>query len=199
MKRLVIYPLLVIVMVMIAAQPTTAQVRFGVRGGLTLGKLKFDRDMISSDNRVGWSGGVLLDLNIPVLGLGIEASALYTHRNNRLADHDRVYKRDYLDIPVYARYRLSLPAIQQIVAPLVFTGPDFSILFSDNGPVSYKSKKIYMSWDVGGGVDLFQRLRITLTYGLGMSRAMEYVDSEYHGDQVHGKDNHWTLSAAVLF
>lgn len=199
MKRLVIYPLLVIVMVMIAAQPTTAQVRFGVRGGLTLGKLKFDRDMISSDNRVGWSGGVLLDLNIPVLGLGIEASALYTHRNNRLADHDRVYKRDYLDIPVYARYRLSLPAIQQIVAPLVFTGPDFSILFSDNGPVSYKSKNIYMSWDVGGGVDLFQRLRITLTYGLGMSRAMEYVDSEYHGDQVHGKDNHWTLSAAVLF
>ncbi|MDY6300414.1 MAG: outer membrane beta-barrel protein [Bacteroidales bacterium] len=199
MKRLVIYPLLVIVMVMIAAQPTTAQVRFGVRGGLTLGKLKFDRDMISSDNRVGWSGGVLLDLNIPVLGLGIEASALYTHRNNRLADHDRVYKRDYLDIPVYARYRLSLPAIQQIVAPLVFTGPDFSILFSDNGPVSYKSKNTYMSWDVGGGVDLFQRLRITLTYGLGMSRAMEYVDSEYHGDQVHGKDNHWTLSAAVLF
>ncbi len=199
MKRLVIYPLLVIVMVMIAAQSTTAQVRFGVRGGLTLGKLKFDRDMISSDNRVGWSGGVLLDLNIPVLGLGIEASALYTHRNNRLADHDRVYKRDYLDIPVYARYRLSLPAIQQIVAPLVFTGPDFSILFSDNGPVSYKSKKTYMSWDVGGGVDLFQRLRITLTYGLGMSRAMEYVDSEYYGDQVHGKDNHWTLSAAVLF
>ena len=110
MKRTFLYSLLLAVVMMTAvSQPASAQVRFGIRGGLTLGKLKFDRDVINSDNRVGWSGGVLLDLNMPVLGIGLEASALYTHRNNRLTDNERVFKRDYLDIHVYVRYILSLP------------------------------------------------------------------------------------------
>ena len=200
MKRTFLYSLLLAVVMMTAvSQPASAQVRFGIRGGLTLGKLKFDRDVISSDTRVGWSGGVLLDLNMPVLGIGLEASALYTHRNNRLTDNERVFKRDYIDIPVYVRYRLSLPKVGHVFAPMVFTGPDFSILFSENGPVNYKNKKTYLSWDVGLGADLFNRIRLTGTYGIGISRAMDYIDSEYHGDKIEGKDRFWTLSAAVLF
>ena len=124
---------------------------------------------------------------------------MYTHRNNRLSDRERVYKRDYLDIPVYARYRLSLPKVERVFAPLVFTGPCFSILFSENAPTNYKNKKTYMSWDVGAGVDLFNRLRLTATYGIGLSKAMQYVGSDYDGDKVNGKDRYWTLSAAVMF
>ena len=186
-------------MAVISIQPVAAQVRFGVRGGITLGEMRFDRDIIDSDNRVGWCGGVLLDFNIPVVGLGAEVSAMYTHRNNRMTDHERVYKRDYIDIPVYARYRLSLPSLQRVFAPMVFTGPSFSVLFSENAPSNYKNKKTYLSWDVGAGVDLFNRLRLTATYGIGMSKAMEYVDSEYQGDKVSGKDRYWTLNAALLF
>ena len=200
MKRVFLQPLLIAVVMMVSVSlPAVSQVRFGVRGGLSLNKLKFDREVINSDNRLGWSAGALIDLNVPTVGLGIEASVLYTHRNNRLTDNVRVFKRDYIDIPVYVRYRLSLPTVGRVVAPLVFTGPDFSILFSDNGPVNYKNKKTVLSWDVGAGVDLFNRLRITATYGIGMSKAMEYVNSEYHGDKVEGKDKCWTLSAAVLF
>ena len=199
MNKSIFYSLLVIVMTVISSQPMVAQVRFGVRGGLTLGEMRFDRDIIDSDNRVGWCGGLLLDFNIPVVGLGAEVSAMYTHRNNRMTDHERVYKRDYIDIPVYARYRLSLPSLQRVFAPIVFTGPCFSVLFSENAPSNYKNKKTYLSWDVGAGVDLFNRLRLTATYGIGMSKAMQYVDSEYHGDKVNGKDRYWTVGAAVLF
>ena len=176
-----------------------AQVRLGVRGGLSLGKLKFEREVIDSDNRIGWTAGLLLDVNIPVAGLGFEVSAMYTHRNNRLTDNERIYKRDYIDVPVYARYRLSLPSIDRVVAPLVFTGPCFSFLFSDNGNEYYKNRKTYMSWDVGGGVDLFNRLRVTATYGIGMSKAMKVIGQDYNGEQVNGKDRYWTLSAALLF
>ena len=191
--------LLAVAMVAVVSQSAVSQVRFGVRGGLTLGELRFDREVIDSDNRMGWSGGLLLDVNIPAIGMGVEASAIYTHRNNRLTDNDRVFKRDYIDIPVYARYRLSLPSVGRVFAPLVFTGPDFSILFSENAPDNYKNRKTYLSWDVGLGADLFNRIRLTATYGIGMSRAMEYVDSEYHGDKVKGKDRYWTLNAAVFF
>ena len=199
MRRTVLYSMLAAIMVMVASQPLAAQVRLGVRGGLSLGKLKFEREVIDSDNRIGWTAGLLLDVNIPVVGLGFEVSAMYTHRNNRLTDNERIYKRDYIDVPVYARYRLSLPSIDRVVAPLVFTGPCFSFLFSDNGNEYYKNRKTYMSWDVGGGVDLFNRLRVTATYGIGMSKAMKVIGQDYNGEQVNGKNRYWTLSAALLF
>ena len=191
--------LLVLLLVMACVMPAQSQVRFGLRGGVTLGELKFDRDVIDSDNRLGYCGGLLSDLNIPVVGLGIEASVMYTHRDNRMTDHDRVFKREYNDIPVYARYRLVLPGIKKVLVPLAFTGPDISILFSENAPSNYKNRKTYLSWDVGAGADLFNRLRVTATYGIGISKAMEYVDSEYQGNKVEGKDRFWTVSAAVLF
>ncbi len=181
------------------ATPAGAQARLGIRGGITVGELRFDRDIVSSDNRVGYTGGLLLDLNIPVVGLGAEVSLLYTHRNNRLSDDHGTYKRHYIDIPVYARYRLAIPGVSHIVAPYVFTGPDISILFNENAPSNRENSKTFFSWDVGGGVDLVNHLRISATYGIGISKALSYIDSDFNGNVIHGKDRHWTLCAAWLF
>lgn len=193
--------LLALLLVVATALPLAAQVRLGVRAGVTLGELRFDRDVIDSDNRMGYTGGLLVDINIPVIGVGIEASAMYTHRSDRyrLSDDYQVFKRHYFDIPVYARYRLALAGVERIVAPYVFTGPCFSVLFSENAPTDYHNSKTVLSWDIGGGADLFGHLRLSATYGLGISKAMDYIDREYTGDRVHGKDKHWTLSAAWLF
>lgn len=184
---------------MVTALPATAQVRFGIRAGVTLGELRFDRDVINSDNRAGYTGGLLLDFNVPVVGIGLEASAMYTYRNNRLTDGGLVFRRHYIDIPVYARYRLAIPAVERYFAPYIFTGPNFSVLFSENAPATYNNSKTYLSWDVGGGMDLFHHLRLSAAYGIGISKAMEYINSEYNGDKVHGKDSYWTVSAAWLF
>jgi len=181
--------------------PAAAQVRLGLRAGLTVGELRFDRDVINSDNRVGYTGGLLLDLNIPVVGLGAEVSVMYTHRNDRYRlSHDNVvFKRHYIDIPLYARYRLSLPSIGHVFAPYIYTGPCFSVLFSENAPSNYDNSRTFLSWDVGAGADLFNHLRLSATYGLGISKALEYIDREYTGDRIHGKDKHWTINAAWLF
>ena len=151
------------------------------------------------ENRIGYSAGLVLDINIPVVGLGVEASAMYTHRDDRLFDNTHNYKRHYIEIPVYARYRLTLPKVERIVAPYVFTGPNFSILFKDDAPTSINNSRTCTSWDVGAGVDMFKHLRLSATYGIGMSKAMQYIDREYDGGVVNGKDKHWTLSAAWLF
>lgn len=188
-----------LLLVVLAALPVTAQVRLGVRGGLTVGKLHFDREIVSSDNRMGYTGGLLLDVNIPVVSLGVEASVMYAHRNTRLADGDLVFKRHYIEIPLHARYKLSIPGLNRVFEPMAFMGPTFSVLFSENAPTDLDNSRTYLSWDVGLGADLFRHLRLTGTYGLGMSRAMKYIDREYTGDKVSGKDNHWTLSVAWLF
>lgn len=191
--------ILIAILVMAAALPITAQVRLGIRGGVTVGKLHFDREVLNSDNRVGYTGGLVLDLNIPVVGLGAEVSAMYTRRNNRLTDGDRIYKRHYLEIPVYARYRLTIPGVDRFFAPYAFTGPNFAILFNENSDDYLRSRKTYVSWDAGVGADLFGHLRISAAYGLGITKAMSYINSEYNGDQVNGRDRHWTLNAAWLF
>ena len=186
-------------MAMTLGMTLSAQVRFGVRGGLTVGELRFDREIIDSDNRVGYCGGLLIDCNIPVVGLGVEASVMYTHRNNRLTNGDKVYKRHYIDIPVMARFRLPITGLQNVFAPLIYTGPSFSVLFNENGPSTHDNSRTYLSWDVGAGADLFNHLRLTATYGIGITKAMQYIDREYNGERVQGKDRFWTLSAAWLF
>ena len=52
---------------------------------------------------------------------------------------------------------------------------------------------------MGGGAELFNHWRLSATYGIGISKAMEYIDREYTGDKVSGKDRYWTLSVAYLF
>lgn len=193
--------LLILILALATCLTAAAQVRLGVRGGLTVDKLRFDGNIIDSDNRLGYTAGLVFDISIPVVGLGVEASAMYTHRNNRLTDDSHIYKRHYIDIPLYARYRLPITGVSRYFAPVIFTGPDISILFDEDKPNdNFSSHRTYLSWDVGGGVDLFNHLRLTATYGIGMSKAMKYINHEYEEkNQVYGKDKHWTLSAAWLF
>ena len=124
---------------------------------------------------------------------------MYTHRNNRLSDGNRLFKRHYIDIPVMARYRLHLPGLERYFAPIAFTGPAFSILFNENGADNWKGRKTYLSWDAGLGADVMGHLRITASYGIGISKAMSYIDREYEGDKVYGRDKHWTLALAYFF
>lgn len=191
--------ILYVILLLAIALPATGQVSLGVRAGVTLGELRFDRDVIDSDNRLGYCGGLVLDLAIPVTGIGIEASVMYTHRDNRLTDGNRLFKRHYIDIPVMARYRLPLPGLERYFAPIVFTGPAFSVLFNENAPDNWKGRKTYLSWDAGLGADVMRHLRITASYGIGISKAMSYIDREYEGDKVSGRDKHWTLALAYLF
>lgn len=187
------------ILLMAVTLPAAAQVRLGVRGGITLGEMRFDREVIDSDNRVGYTGGLLLDINIPVVGIGAEVSAMYAHRSDRLTDGETYFKRHYIEIPVYARYRLSIPSMQRFFAPYIFTGPSFSFLFREDTSSDIHNSKTYLAWDVGGGVDLFNRLRLSASYDIGISKAMSYINHDYNGGRIHGKDRHWTLNAAILF
>ena len=191
--------ILILFLLIAMALPAAAQFHMGVRGGITLNKMRFDRDIINSDNRMGYTAGLVFDLGIPVVGLGIEASLMYTRRNNRLTDHEHVFKRHYFEIPLYARYRLELPSVSRVFAPYIFTGPSFAILFDNSSSDLYSNRKTYISWDAGLGMDLFQHVRISASYGLGITKALKYVNKEYEGNTVNGKDKFWTVSAAYLF
>lgn len=187
-------------MTLASTSPAAGQVHFGVKGGITTMEMKDKSSLLDSEKHTAYTGGLVVDLNIPKVNLGLEVSALYRWENNKKIDRkDVVSKRHCIDIPVYARYRLAIPGVEKVVAPVVFTGPNISVLLSDKKLKVEGESRTRLSWDVGAGVDLFKHVRVTASYGIGMKKAMNVVGEDYNGHAVEGKDNCWTVSAAIMF
>lgn len=188
-------------MAMASTAPAAAQVHFGIKGGLTTTQMKDKNSLLDSKNHTAWNAGLMLDLNIPKVNLGLEVSALYRHNASiKTKNQESSSKIIYIDIPIYLRYRLAIPTVERYVAPIVFTGPNISLLVKDDSKIkSPDNSKTRFSWDVGAGVDLFKHLRVTASYGIGMKKAMEVIGKEYEGGHVEGKDHCWTVTAAYMF
>lgn len=193
--------ILMAAMVVASATPAAAQVKFGFKGGITTIEMKDKNSLLDSKNHTAWNAGLMLDFNIPKVNLGLEVSALYRHDANiKTKDQEISSKRICIDIPVYLRYRLAIPNVERYVAPVVFTGPNISLIVKDDCKIkSPDNSKTRLSWDVGAGVDLFKHLRVTASYGIGMKKAMKCIGKDYDGGHVEGKDHCWTVSAAYMF
>lgn len=192
---------LMAVMGLISAAPATAQVKLGFKGGITTCELKDKNSILDSNKHTAYTGGLMLDLNIPKVNLGLEVSAMYRFsKNNKISESSESSKRHVIDIPVYVRYRLAIPAVEKIVAPIVFTGPNISLVVKDDSKIKDpEDSRARLSWDVGAGVDLFKHVRLTASYGIGMNKVKELVGKEHNDKPVEGKDHCWTLSAAIMF
>lgn len=179
--------------------------RIGPRVGIDVNSLRFNETLINSDNRAGFTGGVQVEFTVPVINLGFDASVMYTRRNAdapiSVAQTDgTVYKgRDYINIPINFKYKLGLPAIGKIITPYVFTGPDFAFLASKRAASdAWNQKKVDIAWNVGLGVELISHLQIGASYGFGITKAVETVSS-FQGQEISGRNNYWTVTAAWLF
>lgn len=187
-KRIAWTSILATALILFSALPATAQVTLGLKGGVKLEQGRLGSDVIDSDNRIGQSFGLVLDVNLPVIGLGVETGAMVTRR----AYGENRRKLSSIDIPVNARYRFSLPLVEKIVAPFAFTGPEVSLrmdmgAWNNAGDGSPVDSKTSLSWNVGAGVDLIKHVRVAAAYNISLSKEKTY------------RDNSWSLSAAYMF
>ena len=67
-----------------AANTAQAQVKFGVKGGLNVTNMSFSKDVVDANNQTGFFIGPTLKFTLPIVGLGIDASALYDQREAKL-------------------------------------------------------------------------------------------------------------------
>ena len=201
------------------AVPASAQLSFGIKAGAKINDLKFNKEVLDVSNRAGFTGGLMVEYTLPVLGLGVDASLMYvyTPANGEypkiegigdIADID--FSSSYLEIPINIKYKLSLPALGNVVTPYAFTGPSFSFLLNTSDLTDGLSKyfernRVDIAWNLGVGVELFNHLQIGASYGWGMNKLLNTVDgySGILGENVkylgEGKKNCWTVTAAYLF
>lgn len=181
-----------------AVVPAQAQFKFGVKAGVALNSLSFSKDKgFSSDNRAGFTGGIMADFTVPIIGLGFDASVLYASRGVEYKDGNDITKknRSYIDIPVNLKWKIGLPGVGKIVTPFITTGPDFSFLMSKkNLDNAFHSKKFDTAWNVGAGVQLLNKVQIAASYGIGLSKSVSGHDALNSG-----KNRCWTVTAAYLF
>ncbi len=118
MKR--VFTSLMFAVVLIAAVPSQAQIKFGLKGGLNVTNMSLNMDVIDKSNQTGFFVGPTVKVTLPIVGLGVDASALYDQRDAKLED-EKVSLRS-INVPINVRYGIGLGSMASIY---LAAGPQF--------------------------------------------------------------------------
>ena len=189
----------------VAAQ---AQVKFGVKGGLNLTNMKFDNSIIDKSNQTGFFIGPTLNFTLPVVGLGIDASALYDQRSAKIEGSDDKLKQQSIQIPINLRYGFGLGNTASLY---LFAGPQFGFNIGDksaniiDNALEWRLKDSNLSANLGVGLMLLNHLQVSANYNvaLGTTGETNVISSTWStaSNIVTGKTkaNAWQLSVAYFF
>jgi hypothetical protein len=198
MKK-VLFALAIFSLVALSAQ---AQLRYGLKGGLNISSLSGDGDEVLK-SATGFYVGPTVELSIPVVGLGVEGSILYSQKGVKIdatgVDFDE--KLSYIEVPVSLKYKiLDLPGLNQLITPFIDAGPYASFKMSGkdlpaNGSElnsAIKAKSFGAGLNFGIGAELLRKVQLRVGYQLGLT------DNFGKGD-VSLKDRTWQVGASILF
>ncbi len=204
--------LLVAVMALGCVATASAQFKIGPRVGFNVNDLHFNSTVLDANNRTGFTGGLQCEFTVPLIGLGFDLSVMYVHRYNTLSssdnnkqyytdlNNDNFKKKDYIEIPLNLKYKLSLPLVSKIVKPYLATGPSFAFLTSRKAiSDAYKNSKVDYSWNFGFGLELFNHLQVGASYGLGLNNTLKVLKVVDNPEKIECKNRAWTITAAYLF
>ena len=123
----------------------------------------------------------------------------YARHNTRLVEEGEKpvsFGRNFIDIPLHLKYKFWLRSTYSLFAPMIYTGPVFSLRLDHDGSYPMTSKKFQPGWDVGIGFDIINFIQITGGYRFGLGNAVKnfvgFPDAEL-------KTNGWNVSATLLF
>lgn len=198
------YLILVALMAIFVSVPANAEFRFGVKAGLNINKLHLSNfgDNVSSDNRCGFTAGVMTEFTVPIIGIGADLSLMYTHMNERINDagDKGSINKNFLEIPLNLKYKFNIPVVASIIKPMVYTGPTLALKLDKSAIDDLKTKTAQWGWNLGIGVELIKHLQISGGYTFGINNIVKktgLVDEVIK--DVKLKNNYWTVTAAWLF
>ena len=204
--------LTLIVMAVAFAMPSQAQFNFGVQAGLNLTNISdFSLNAPGVENaiksRAGFFIGPTVKFTLPIVGLGIDAAALYDQREAKT--NGETLKSQSIQIPINVRYGIGLGSMAEIFA---FAGPQFGFNIGDkdktwgdvkNTAAKWTLKSSNVSANVGIGATILSKLQLKVNYNIALGKTGE-VDIKEGADAAWktitgAKANAWQVSAAYYF
>lgn len=195
MKRICI---LWMVACMLAVIPAHSQIfQAGVKGGVNLSKISFSgsQSNLRPDNRTGFFIGPTAEVTIPLVGIGLEVSALYA-QDKLECDYANADLK-MLEVPVNFKWSAG---IKKIISFYVAAGPQFGFNLDRSWESDYFIKKQRISCNIGTGIKLLNHVQLGVNYNFSFNRiATLYIPDEWgerHGIRV--KNNAWQVSLAYF-
>ena len=191
MKKIV--STLVVILCLFMAVPSQAQIKFGLKGGLDISKL----DTKVSGNTTGFFVGPMLDVTLPIIGLGFDVAALYSQSgidvNNKSSE-----KLKSVEIPVNLKWTLGLGSTFGV---FIAAGPQFGFSINDGWKqLMEESNKSFVSVNVGAGLKLLRHLQVGVNYNIGASKLGDMIVDSSEGKLLSGiRKNPWQVSLAYMF
>ena len=192
-----IFGALMIAICIAMAMPAQAQIHFGVKGGLNLSKASFSNvgENFKKDNFTGFFIGPMAEFNIPIVGLGVDASLLFAQRGIKVSEgnDDITVKQNGIDIPVNLKYTIGLGSLAGIY---LAAGPDFYFDFAGNKTIEgmrTDKKKAEVGINVGAGLKLLNHLQVGANYNIPLG---DTADIDTGGSY---KTKTWQVSVAYIF
>jgi len=163
-----------------------AQVDFGLKGGINYANFKFKDAGVDVSEATGWLAGALLQIKIPVIGVGVRPELLYTTFRGKV--DNAPHSIHYLQVPVNVFKSFGL----LVIRPYVQAGPYFSYAVHVDGK-AFKDHIKEFDWGIGlgGGVQVW-RLQLDARYSWGLQNVSSVKDFKM-------KNNVFSLSLGYLF
>ena len=204
---------------LLVAGPAQAQVKFGVKAGLNLSKVSTSGaigDNLKNDNRAGYFIGPMLDVKVPLIGLGVDGALMYNQRNGKVGaayagvETSEDLTQHSIAIPVNIKKSWGLGGLASM---FVAVGPQFDFTIggkkwkdmeafgeevAEDASVKWKGSNV--SLNLGAGVLLLSHLQAGIGYNISLGKTAE-VDSKYDAVKkaVTSKTNSWQFHVAYLF
>lgn len=201
--------LLVMIVTMTAANNASAQIKFGLKGGVNVTDMSLNSSVFDASNRTGFFVGPTIKVQLPLVGLGIDASALYDQREAKIKVGNNTTKETLrsqaINIPINLRYGWGLSSMANI---FLFAGPQFGFNVGDKDQKITESstwsvKNSNFSLNFGAGVTLLSHLQLTANYNVVCGKTSDATITEgleqLTNKEVRSRANAWQIALAYYF
>lgn len=201
--------LLVMIVTMTAADNASAQIKFGLKGGVNVTDMSLNSSVFDASNRTGFFVGPTIKVQLPLVGLGIDASALYDQREAKIKVGNTTTKETLrsqaINIPINLRYGWGLSSMANI---FLFAGPQFGFNVGDKDQKITESstwsvKNSNFSLNFGAGVTLLSHLQLTANYNVVCGKTSDATITEgleqLTNKEVRSRANAWQIALAYYF
>lgn len=192
-----------------AAMPSEsfAQFRWAAQAGVNFNNLKFKQDLVTIDKSAGFSAGVSGEMIFPGIGFGLDVGLHYemTGAKAHLGERkmwssqgygDEQLRMHYAVIPLHLRFKWTrMGGLEEKIAPLVYVGPEFSILAGHSKCDAMDFAGGALALDMGGGFEIMRRWQLLAGYNMGMT----YVVKAKVLTNYSARSRYWYVRAAYFF
>lgn len=191
-----IISILMVTVAMAVAIPAQAQIKFGVKGGVNLAKADFDKSDLKTSNFTGFFVGPMVDVTIPIAGLGVDGALLFSQRGVKIDGETE--KENGIEVPINLKYNIGLGSLASVY---LAAGPSFFFSFEsdedfDGGKFDRKNAQLGLNF--GAGAKLLKHYQIGVNYNLPISKSAEFKFNDIV-DKDSYKTKTWQISLGYFF